>query len=504
MKIKFKKLFFITVLLIIGLAVLTWGISCLWGIYCFHSVKNQKNEQGVSRWTELEQNVLSRPAGTNLFDLSPWKEWLEAKTADPAAPGDGELSKYSTIRSDFIENALTNLNELITQYQISSDKQRSDTLSDNNRYKKAFMAEEQFIDSVLTKKAEFDQLMADSEEYKKLTSQQQAAKFCLFFYSEDEPLRDKIKKNLKLAQYEAIPVFKNCVSLPHEWLYIQDNLILEAADYARIYAILDEREKVLEEFAFLLDLVTLDQCANANSIELGYDYISNYRQAFFSIQETLPYHALLEDDLLQLEKRLAKIAYMKDFQKNLEGEVYLNTGFGFEYFIQRFVTFIFYGKFKQGDAKYLQYFWNVYPLINVQTQMIDEEKWKHFSEPYVQLERKFRSLHFDQPKYLPSSIFTVFQIFMVIQNIDNIKTITESFRFDSLKDQYDWLKLIQNRIITSCALERYYLKNKCYPEKLEDLTPDYLETIPENILHPEKDSPYQSDGKSYSFGTFSF
>ncbi|MBR5690719.1 MAG: hypothetical protein IKX46_02055, partial [Verrucomicrobia bacterium] len=27
MKIKFKKLFFITVLLIIGLAVLTWGIS---------------------------------------------------------------------------------------------------------------------------------------------------------------------------------------------------------------------------------------------------------------------------------------------------------------------------------------------------------------------------------------------------------------------------------------------------------------------------------------------
>ncbi|MBR6460818.1 MAG: hypothetical protein IKS95_03210, partial [Verrucomicrobia bacterium] len=78
---KFKKLFFITGLLIIGLAVLTWGISCLWGIYCFHSVKNQKNEQGISRWAELEQNVLSRPAGTNLFDLSPWKEWLEAKTA---------------------------------------------------------------------------------------------------------------------------------------------------------------------------------------------------------------------------------------------------------------------------------------------------------------------------------------------------------------------------------------------------------------------------------------
>ncbi|MBR5606400.1 MAG: hypothetical protein IKW70_08220, partial [Verrucomicrobia bacterium] len=83
MKIKFKKLFFITGLLIIGLAVVTWGISCLWGIYCFHRVKNQKNEQGVSRWAELEQNVLSRPAGTNLFDLSPWKEWLEAKTADP-------------------------------------------------------------------------------------------------------------------------------------------------------------------------------------------------------------------------------------------------------------------------------------------------------------------------------------------------------------------------------------------------------------------------------------
>ncbi|MBO7391587.1 MAG: hypothetical protein J6U77_03720, partial [Verrucomicrobia bacterium] len=68
MKIKFKKWLFITGLLIIGLAVVTWGISCLWGIYCFHRVKNQQNEQGVSRWTELEQNVLARPAGTNLFD----------------------------------------------------------------------------------------------------------------------------------------------------------------------------------------------------------------------------------------------------------------------------------------------------------------------------------------------------------------------------------------------------------------------------------------------------
>ncbi|MBR4249031.1 MAG: hypothetical protein IKQ24_02630, partial [Verrucomicrobia bacterium] len=71
MKIKFKKWLFITGLLIIGLAVVTWSISCLWGVYCFQRVKNQTNEQGVSRCTELEQNVLARPAGTNLFDLSP-------------------------------------------------------------------------------------------------------------------------------------------------------------------------------------------------------------------------------------------------------------------------------------------------------------------------------------------------------------------------------------------------------------------------------------------------
>lgn len=498
MKIKFKKLFFITGLLIIGLAVLTWGISCLWGIYCFQRVKNQKNEQGVSRWTELEQNVLARPAGTNLFDLSPWKEWLEAKTADPASE-DCELHKYSTIRDDFIENALINLNELIARYQtISSSQQRSTALSDDNRYKKAFMATGQSVDFVLTKRAEFNQLMADSEEYKKLTSEQKAAKFCLFLYSENEPLRDKIKKTLKLAQYEAVPESEQLETFTSGWQYLQYNLIKDAADYAHIYTILGEQEKVLEELLFILDLVTLEQCEN--SIELAKKYTLAYWQAFLSIQKILKYHALLEDELLQLEERLVKIDYMKDLQKNLEGEVYRhsNTDLYFSTFLERFFAVIFYGKFKQGDAKYLQYFWDIYPLINTQAQTIDEEKWEHFSEPYRQIDRKFRTLRFDKPGHFVSSALTL------IHNIENIKTVEEGFGFNFLRDKYKNLKLFQNETIISCTLERYYLKNKRYPEKLEDLTPDYLGAIPENILHSDKDAPYQSDGKSYSFGTFEF
>jgi hypothetical protein len=499
MKIKFKKLFFITGLLIIGLAVLTWGISCLWGIYCFHHVKNQKNEQGISKWAELEQNVLSRPAGTNLFDLSPWKEWLEAKIADPDS-GDGELNKYSTIRSDFIENALTNLNELITQYQISSQNKRKREIrkESTSRYKKLIDDAIDSTKTVLTKKTEFDQLMADSEEYKKLTSQQQAAKFCLFLYSKNEPLRDKIKKNLKLAQYEAIPESENFESLTSSWSYIRYDLIKDAANYARIYAILGEREKTVEELSFLLDLVTLEQCAN--SISVGHDRIGNYYSVFLTFQRILPYHTLSNDDLLQLEERLAKIAYVKDFQMNLLGEVYRhpNTNFDFETFLERCLAVIFYGELKQGDAKYLQYFWDVYSSINTQEQTIDEEKWEHFLEPYIQVDRKFHSLRFDKPGHFASSVFTI------ICNADNIKPTTESSKFDFLKGRYNRLKVFQNHAITSCALECYYLKNKRYPGKLEDLIPDYLETIPENILHPDKDSPYQSDGKSYSFGTFEF
>ena len=137
-------------------------------------------------------------------------------------------------------------------------------------------------------------------------------------------------------------------------------------------------------------------------------------------------------------------------------------------------------------------------MINTQAQTIDEEKWEHFSEPYRQIDRKFRTLRFDKPGHFVSSALTL------IHNIENIKPVEEGFGFNFLRDKYKNLKLFQNETIISCTLERYYLKNKRYPEKLEDLTPDYLGAIPENILHSDKDAPYQSDGKSYSFGTFEF
>jgi len=547
MKIKFKKLFFITGLLIIGLAVVTWGISCLWGIYCFHRVKNQKNEQGVSRWTELEQNVLSRPAGTNLFDLSPWKEWLEAKTTDPAAPGDGELSKWKEKYNDFsafknfayeqayyanrfffpcpyphiedfsskeiyqrdIEQAEKSLNAFKETRIKKYDEKLKQKLAEENkeltdedqsiydrRYKNSFKSME-YRHFIMTKVDEFEQKMGSIEEYKKLSREQQTAQFFLSLLSENAPFREKIKSAFKTAKHESLPFSGYSTVLCREYLDIKNSLIDEAGFYAITHAILGEREKVLDEIDFILNMTALEPCASS------VDYGSNCNERYIDIRVPTRYHILTDEDLINLQNRLEKIHYVKSFQKNLEGEVYQNIlnndhilydrDSKIDYWLKR----IFYGKFKKGEARYLQYFWDIQPLIHVQEQKIDIDQWNEISKPYKQLESEIDHMEFDSVKdAIKNSI-------IFIHNADSLKVIDDAVgEFDNLKKHYDYIYIERNKAITVCALERYFLKNKHYPETLRELVPEYIESLPvsEMVSYSDKEYLfYESDGESYSF-----
>lgn len=543
MKIKFKKLFFITVLLIIGLAVLTWGISCLWGIYCFHSVKNQKNEQGISKWAELEQNVLSRPAGTNLFDLSPWKEWLEAKTADPASPGDGELSKWKEKYNDFsalknfayeqafyadrfffpnpyphiedfsskeiyqrdIEEAEKSLNAFKERHIKRYDEKLKQKLAEENkeltdedqsqydRIHKSHFKSIEYRHSIMTKVDEFEQKMGSSEEYKKLSREQQTAQFFLSLLSEGIPFREKIKSAFKTAKHESLPVSGYSTVLCREYLDIKNSLIDEAGFYAITYAILGEREKVLDEIDFILNMAALEPCASS------VNYGSKCNARYIDIRVPTRYHILTDEDLTNLKNRLEKINYMKNFQKNLEGEVYQNIlnndhilydrDSKIDYWLKR----IFYGKFKKGEARYLQYFWDIQQLIHVQEQKIDVDQWNEVSKPYLQLYSEMEGMEFDSMKD------TIKNSIRFIHNADSFKVINDGVReFNELKEHYDYLYLRRNEAITVCALERYFLKNKRYPETLQELVPEYIESLP--VPEMVKNSPsYESDGEIYSF-----
>ena len=547
MKMKFKKLFFITGLLIIGLAVLTWGISCLWGIYCFHSVKNQKNEQGISRWAELEQNVLSRPAGTNLFDLSPWKEWLEAKIADPASSGDGELSKWKEKYNDFsalknfayeqafyadrfffpnpyphiedfsskeiyqrdIEEAEKSLNAFKERHIKRYDEKLKQKLAEENKeltdkdqslydriYKNSFKSIE-YRHSIMTKADEFDQKMGSSEEYKKLSREQQTAQFFLSLLSEGTPFREKIKGTFKTAKHESLPVSGYSTALGREYLDIKDSLIDEAGFYAITYAILGEREKVLDEIDFILNMTALEPCAS--SVEYG----SNCNERYVDIRVPTRYHILTEEDLINLQNRLEKIHYVKSFQKNLEGEVYQNIlnndPMFYTYYskIDYWLKRIFYGKFKRGEARYLQYFWDIQPLIHVQEQTIDVEQWNEVNKPYIQLYSEMDAMEFDSVKDVIKNGIRF------IHNADSFKVINDGMReFDDLKKHYNYIYIERNKAITVCALERYFLKNKHYPETLRELVPEYIESLPVSEMEPYSDKEYlfyESDGESYSF-----
>jgi len=547
MKMKFKKLFFITGLLIIGLAVLTWGISCLWGIYCFHSVKNQKNEQGVSRWAELEQNVLSRPAGTNLFDLSPWKEWLEAKIANPASPGDGELSKWKEKYNDFFtfkefafeqafyadrfffpcpyphiedfsskeiyqrdieqvekkmsffkESHIKRYDEKLKQKLAEENKELTDKDQSiyDRIYKDSFKSME-YRHSIMTKADEFEQKMGSSEEYKKLSREQQTAQFFLSLLSEGTPLREKIKGTFKTAKHESLPVSGYSTALGREYLDIKGSLIDEAGFYAITYAILGEREKVLDEIDFILNMAALEPCAS--SVEYG----SNCNERYIDIRVPTRYHILTDEDLINLQNRLEKIHYVKSFQKNLEGEVYQNIlnndhilydrDSKIDYWLKR----IFYGKFKKGEARYLQYFWDIQPLIHAQEQTIDDKQWAEVSKPYLRLYSEMEHMEFD------SVTDAIKNGIIFIHNADSFKVINDGMReFDDLKKHYNYIYIERNKAITVCALERYFLKNKHYPETLRELVPEYIESLPVSEMEPYSDKEYlfyESDGEIYSF-----
>jgi len=547
MKIKFKKWLFITGLLIIGLAVVTWGISCLWGIYCFHNVKNQKNEQGISRWVELEQNVLSRPAGTNLFDLSPWKEWLEAKTADPAAPGDGELSKWKEKYNDFFtfkefayeqafyadrfffpcpyphiedfsskeiyqrdleqtEKKMSSFKESFKKIHIKRyDEKLKQKLAEENKeltdkdqslydriYKDSFKSME-YRHSIMTKADEFEQKMGSSEEYKKLSREQQTAQFFLSLLSEGIPLREKIKGTFKAAKHESLPLSGYSTALGREYLDIKDSLFDEAGFYAITYAILGEREKVLDEIDFILNMAALEPCASS------VDYGSRCNECYIRITVPTRFHILTEEDLINLQNRLEKIHYVKSFQKNLEGEVYQNILnndhilYDRDSKIDHWLKRIFYEKSKKGEARYLQYFWDIQPLIHVQEQTIDDKQWAEVNKPYLQLYSEMEGMEFDSMKD------TIKNSIRFIHNADSFKVINDGVReFNELKEHYDYLYLRRNEAITICALERYFLKNKRYPETLQELVPEYIESLP--VPEMVKNSPsYESDGEIYSF-----
>ena len=398
----------------------------------------------------------------------------------------------------FKERHIKRYDEKLKQKLAKENKELTDEdQSQYDRIHKSHFKSIEYRHSIMTKVDEFEQKMGSSEEYKKLSREQQTAQFFLSLLSENAPFREKIKSAFKTAKHESLPFSEYSTVLCREYLDIKNSLIDEAGFFAITYAILGEREKVLDEIDFMLNMTALEPCASS------VDYGSKCNERYIDIRVPTRYHILTDEDLINLQNRLEKIHYVKSFQKNLEGEVYQNIlnndhilydrDSKIDYWLKR----IFYGKFKKGEARYLQYFWDIQQLIHVQEQKIDVDQWNEVSKPYKQLESEMEELQFDSVKdAIKNGI-------IFIHNADSFKVINDGVReFDDLKKHYDYIYIERNKAITVCALERYFLKNKHYPETLRELVPEYIESLPvsEMVSYSDKEYLfYESDGESYSF-----
>ena len=58
----------------------------------------------------------------------------------------------------------------------------------------------------------------------------------------------------------------------------------------------------------------------------------------------------------------------------------------------------------------------------------------------------------------------------------------------------------ENRAIIVGAIDYYYSNKGVYPASLNELVPNYLPSIPKNLITRNTDWKYESDGDHYDFG----
>ncbi len=477
---KFKKIAYIA-LILIGMGLLP--ILCLkgWATYRFWQTERVKTPGGLNRWEEMVRKAKTVPAGKNLLEIPLWQAFMdEYLSEDSIMFFSGGVSHSSGMKTNALSVWKSKLDARKNFYWDTSPIGAP-------KEEKSYAMELPTLERIRAKVAEMNKKRSRSEEMaenvlllqgllerydvegSELTEEKKVASLFLEYIDlENDPVWGEVQKSLKECSYFGIPWekyikeygkgdedFLYFIVLPH--LNTLRTLAEDAVLKAQWHSILGDREKCLSELERALDLVYLKQ--QSPMLINFLIRMRDERVIFNTIHEIMDKNFLTEEDLTGIQTRLAQINPTEDLLYCLEGEqVWCEKMIGHPATLSEdgkvpwTLSFLLRasGLISFNKATYRQVSWKYQDALNPESQTMDYATWKSAGEG-------------------SESIFN-FVCRPVFFHHDKI--LYKFLRCQSEKDA----------TILACALERYYLKEGFYPEKLEALIPAYLEAMPPGSL----------------------
>lgn len=320
--------------------------------------------------------------------------------------------------------------------------------------------------------AEFNKTTASTEAYAAMTPDQQAATLLLGFRKNG----DETYKLLKQCVEESSFIDASNISSELEianlfFMYIlPKHIAIEASARAALYARLGMKAEALSELEYLFHLSELKPVPS----NVVYGLIANLIQTCTceTIHLLILEGTLTDEELLSIQSRLNHWNPLNSLALRLEESSFNvhNTFFkdlridAQPPLIGVLLRYVIPGIVRMNEAELIQMCWDLRDSLDPQQQVLDNTRWN------AALKRGG-----------------------IIRSI-LAKTVGLG---DILDDR--WLRIQSTRdvAILGCALERYYLKNGRYPEKLEEeLVPAYLEAMPAG-WNKQGTLTYKLDGTGY-------
>jgi hypothetical protein len=499
-------------LALLGLAILALIFLNLWGSYQYRKITHSE------RWQNMVQRITEIPKGTDLLDSQLLKKYLLAETS-PLISGDYLTPEtYSEIYTDSnalslwmdrysnVSSFLSMTSEKVTEKYAKEQNSTSSSKSPlKNRKPRPGSLETTVLPNyslqlehiqtriaeieastnsarnVVTNRVdlqiyldewdrktiqkmlpewnsyltEFNKTTASTEAYAAMTPDQQAAALLLGFLKNGDETYELLKQCVEESSFiDASDISSEQeISNITSTYFLLKNTAIKVPDRAALYARLGMKAEALSELEYLFHLSELKPVPS----NVVYGLIANLIQTCTceTIHLLILEGALTDEELLSIQSRLNRWNPLNSLALGMEGISFsVHNTFGKEYRIYEKTPLIGFlprymipGIPRMNEAELIQMYWDLRDSINPQQQVLDDTRWN------AALERG-----------------GIIRSILANENVEGMKLVDDR-----------WLRIQSTRdvAILGCALERYYLKNGRYPEKLEEeLVPTYLETMP--------------------------
>ena len=493
-------------LALLGLAILALVFLNLWGSYQYRKITHSE------RWQNMVQRITEIPEGTDLLKSPFLKEYLfepssatstnknayflqseryfnisrflsmtsekvtekysEEKDSSSSSqsppkfiksrPGSletTELPNYS-LQLEHIQTRIAEI-EVSTNSALSVVTNQAELLRMNRIDLQTYLDEwaRETIQKMLPEwnsyLTEFNKTTASTEAYAAMTPDQQAAALLLGF----RKIGDETYELLKQCVEESSFIDASDISSEQEisnitsTYFLLKNTAIKVPDRAALYARLGMKAEALSELEYLFHLSELKPVPS----NVVYGLIANLIQTCTceTIHLLILEGALTDEELLSIQSRLNHWNPLNSLALDLEGDslnihnAYIKERriYGKPPLIAVLLRYVIPGIVRMNEAELIQMCWDLRDSLDTQQQVLDDTRWN------AALKRG-----------------GIIRSILANENVGGMGIVDDR-----------WLRIQSTRDVTilGCALERYYLKNGRYPEKLEEeLVPTYLETMP--------------------------